>query len=332
VDESGQRNGVRRFSAMALSSRSAIAQIHFWAKRDSGATSELPSLCPMLVGASADSRHFVDALGTLSGDWRKNMPQLISLRAPLVLFAILSLTAGPSSKTSESNGLKQIAQVALPGAPVRFDYQSLDLAHHRLYIAHMNANQLVVFDTNTRTVAANLDGFPKVHGVWAIPELGRVYASSTGDHNVTVVDMASLRTVAKVGPVRYPDGLAYAPDSQRVFVSDEHGDADAVIDAPTNSLVATIPLGGGAGNTVYDPGSKHVLVAVHGKNELAVIDPATARIINRHSVDGIEHPHGIALDVPGRLAFVAGEGNNRVALMDLTSMHVLATAPVGKGS
>jgi DNA-binding beta-propeller fold protein YncE len=260
------------------------------------------------------------------------MPPLSSVRVPILAFsAILSLSTCPSPRTSESNGLKQIADIRLPGAAVRFDYQSLDPAHHRLYIAHMNANQLVVFDTNTRAVAANLEGFPKVHGVWAVPELGRVYASTTGEHNVTVVDMATLRTVAKVGPVKYPDGLAYAADSQRVFVSDEHGDADAVIDTRTNSLVTTIPLGGGAGNTVYDPESKHVLVAVHTRNELAVIDPATARIINRYRVNGIDHPHGIALDISGRLAFVAGEGNNSVAMVDLTTMRILATASVGNG-
>jgi DNA-binding beta-propeller fold protein YncE len=257
------------------------------------------------------------------------MSRLSSIQVLLVVFSIMALTAVPSLKTSGSGGLKQVADVPLPGAAVRFDYQSLDLAHQRLYIAHMDANQLVVFDTKTRTVAANLDGFPKVHGVWAVPELDRVYASTTGGHNVTVVDMTSLRIVAKAGPVKYPDGLAYAPGPNRVFVSDEHGDADAVIDAGTNSLVATIPLGGGAGNTVYDPGSKRIFVAIHGRNELAVIDPATAQIINRYPVHRIEHPHGIALDVSDRLAFVAREGNNRVAVMDLESMQVLMTAPVG---
>jgi hypothetical protein len=34
----------------------------------------------------------------------------------------------------------------LPGAAVRFDYQSFDPSSRRLYIAHMNASQLVVFD------------------------------------------------------------------------------------------------------------------------------------------------------------------------------------------
>jgi hypothetical protein len=37
-------------------------------------------------------------------------------------------------------------------------------------------HQLVIFDTMHRTGVANLDGFARVHGVWAVPQLGRVYA------------------------------------------------------------------------------------------------------------------------------------------------------------
>jgi len=157
-----------------------------------------------------------------------------------------------------------------------------------------------------------------------------VYASVTGEHKVAAVDMATLKTIAKVGPINYPDDIAYAPDSMRVFVSDEHGDADAVIDTKTNALVTSIPLGGGAGNTVYDSGSGHILVAVHEKKELVAIDPATAKIIGRYPMTGIESPHGIALDVAERLAFVAGEENHKLAVVDLTTMKVLATHSVGE--
>ena len=252
-----------------------------------------------------------------------------------ILIFILGCTtaAVPSAVPSEdpaSAPLTKVADVPLPGPAVRFDYQSLDSSHGRLYIAHMNADQLVVFDVKKREVVANLDGFANVHGVLAVPELGRIYASATGDHKVAVVDMQTLKIIARPGSVKYPDGIAYAPGPKRVFVSDEHGDADAVIDATTNSLIATIPLGGGAGNTVYDSGSGHIFVAVHEKNELVAIDPATAKIIGRYPVAGIESPHGIALDVSGRLAFVAGEENNKLAVVDLTNMQVLATYPVGQ--
>jgi DNA-binding beta-propeller fold protein YncE len=253
----------------------------------------------------------------------------------VLAFALLVSTFGLVTRPArpQSTGqapLQKVMDVPLPGPAVRFDYQSLDMSHGRLYIAHMNANQLVVFDTKKRVVAANLDGFRSVHGVLAVPELGRVYASVTGEHKVAAVDMATLKTISKAGPINYPDGIAYAPDSKRVFVSDEHGDADAVIDTKTNALVTSIPLGGGAGNTVFDSGSGHILVAVHEKNELVAIDPATTKIIGRYAMAGIESPHGIALDVAERLAFVAGEDNNKLAVVDLTNMKVLSTYPVGK--
>jgi DNA-binding beta-propeller fold protein YncE len=235
-----------------------------------------------------------------------------------------------SSQTHDQAPLRQVADIPLPGKAVRFDYQTMDVSHGRLYIAHMNADQLVVFDTKKREVVANLDGFPSVHGVWAVPELGKVYASATGEHKVAVVDMESLKTIAKAGPVHYPDGIAYATGPKRLFVSDEPGDADAVVDATTNTLLTTIPLGGGAGNTVYDSGTGRILVAVHEKNELVAIAPPTAKIVGRYPVPGIESPHGVALDVNARLAFVAGEENNKLALIDLTNMQVLATYPVGK--
>jgi DNA-binding beta-propeller fold protein YncE len=167
--------------------------------------------------------------------------------------------------------LEKVGDIPMPGPAVRFDYQSLDAKTGRLYISHMNADQLVVFDTVKREVVANLDGFKRVHGVWAVPELTRLYASVTGEHAVAVVDSKTLETLARVGPITYPDGLAYAPKAKRVFVSDEHGNADAVIDATTNTLVTSIPLGGGAGNTVYDPNSGHILVAVHSINDSSLL-------------------------------------------------------------
>jgi hypothetical protein len=101
-----------------------------------------------------------------------------------------------------------VADVPLPDAAVRFDYQSLDSTKGILYIAHMNADQLVVFDTASRKVLANLSGFARVHGVWVAPEIDLLFASVTGDHEVAAVDMPTLRTVAKTGPINYPDGIA----------------------------------------------------------------------------------------------------------------------------
>jgi DNA-binding beta-propeller fold protein YncE len=261
-------------------------------------------------------------------------PELTRFRTAtaLLIAVVFCLPSLHRAESGEKPGvLRLVADVPLPGPAVRFDYQSLDPTDGRLYIAHMNADQLVVFATKTREVVANLDGFHRIHGVLAVPELGRTFASATGDQQVLVVDQANLKILAKIGEIKYPDGLAYAPTVQRVFVSDEHGNADAVIDANTNTLLTSIPLGGGAGNTVYDPVADRIYVAVHGKNELVTIDPLRSRITARTELTALDDPHGIALDVESRLAFVAGEGNSKLVVVDLKSMQAGPPFSVGRG-
>ena len=58
-----------------------------------------------------------------------------------------SLAVAQPDQAEIDKVLTKVADVPMPGPAVRFDYQSLDADHGRLYIAHMNADQLVVFDT-----------------------------------------------------------------------------------------------------------------------------------------------------------------------------------------
>lgn len=64
-------------------------------------------------------------------------------------------------------------------------------------------------------------------------------------------------------------------------------------------------------------------------NQLVAIDPAIDKIIGQYPLPGIVNPHGIALDVSGRIAFVAGEENHSLALIDLNTMKVISTYQVG---
>jgi hypothetical protein len=174
---------------------------------------------------------------------KSNHRMLICIFTSLTAGLLIQPTASYSQDARDGTELlKKVVDIPMPGPAVRFDYQSLNAESGRLYISHMNADQLVVFDTTTRQVVVNLNGFKRVHGVIAVPELGRVYASITGEHAVAVVDAKTLQTIARPGPIDYPDGLAYAPQVKRVFVSDEHGAVDAVIDATVNKLVRIFRL------------------------------------------------------------------------------------------
>ena len=58
------------------------------------------------------------------------------LRQVLTL-AVFGLSVAWIVAASASEPLVFVADVPLPGSAVRFDYQSLDVANNRLYIAHI---------------------------------------------------------------------------------------------------------------------------------------------------------------------------------------------------
>lgn len=226
--------------------------------------------------------------------------------------------------------LEQVADVPLPGPAVRFDYQSVDTTAQRLYVAHMNAGTLVVFDVAHRRVEGTITDLPRVTGVWAVPALAKVYASVAGRHQVAVIDAATLRVQARVGNIGFPDGIAHAPDVKKVYVSDESGGGELVIDGRSNRVVTTIPVGGEAGNSIYDPGSRRVFVAVQSRNEIVEIDPRADRVVARHRLEGADHPHGMALDAARRTLFVANEGNATLLVFDLRTVRIIERHAVGR--
>jgi DNA-binding beta-propeller fold protein YncE len=188
---------------------------------------------------------------------------------------------------------------------------------------------MVVFDVNKEAQVGEVKNLSRVHGILAVPELHRVYASATGTNELAVIDDSTLQIIARAPAGDYPDGIAYAPKVNKIYVSDLHGKTDTVIDANTNQRVTTIALGGGAGNTQYDSVTEHIFVTVHGRNNLAEIDPTKDQVIGRYDLKGCSEPHGLLIDSEHRLAFVACEENAKLAVFDLESKSMTAIHTVG---
>src|SRR5215469_8084122 len=134
--------------------------------------------------------------------------------------ALAAERAGPASRLFDSGG-----DFPLGPRTDRTDYQSIDPAARRLYIAKMGAGQLLVFDLAQNKLIAQLDGFPKVTGVLVVPELHKVYASvpgagmmsslfvglgmaglSSGRGAIAVRDTQGLRELARLPGGVFPDG------------------------------------------------------------------------------------------------------------------------------
>src|ERR1700722_3100775 len=208
-----------------------------------------------------------------------------SLPLGVVAIATLSAAAGAAPQGPPLH-LNTLAEIPLGGHTTRLDYASVDPGRHLLFNAHLGDSEVIAVDTEARRVTKRIHEVSKVHGVLAIPELGRVYASATGTNEVVAIDEKTLEIIARMPGGTYPDGLAYAPDVQKVYISDEHGGTDTVIDVTTNTRVATIQIGGVIGNTQYDPSSHHIFVSAQSSNELVEVDPATDAIVRRIPIPG----------------------------------------------
>jgi YVTN family beta-propeller protein len=239
----------------------------------------------------------------------------------------LLLGAANVGAANGSLPLREVARISLPGGSVRFDYTSLDPASHRLYIAHMDADELLVFDVRTRRVLKTIRA-PGVHGVIAVAALGRVYASATNDHDVLTINARTNAVIARAPAGSYPDGLAYDSAERHIFVSDESGGVETVLNA-AGHRIATVPVGGEAGNVQYDQGTGRVLADVQTRDDIAVIDPRSNRVTGRIPLPGCNHDHGLLIDAKHRLAFVACDGNAILLTLDLRTNKIVGRASVG---
>ena len=228
--------------------------------------------------------------------------------------------------------LRSVADVPLGSDTGRFDYQAIDPAAGRLYISHMGAGTVIVFDLKARRVVAELKGFPGATGI--ATATGHIYVSITGHWwnavagggHLAAIDGRTLNTLWEVSAGRFPDGIAAV--GSRLFVSDERGEQEMVINAANGELVKAIPLGGEAGMTQFDRASGRVLVNVQTKDDIAVIDPAKLTIERRIALPAdCDNNHGLLID--GQRAYVACDGNAKLMVLNLASGNVAQKFGVG---
>ena len=245
---------------------------------------------------------------------------------------VTAAVAGCSTpqRVGEDLPLRQVSETALTGGPVRFDYTALDVGRGRLFIAHMGASELIDIDVHAHTVVRTVPDLPDIHGVIVVPDKHRVYATATGNNQLVAIDEDSGHVVFRAPTDTYPDGLAYDPIRGTVWTTNESAGTETVIDADTGAVRATVPLGGEVGNVVYDSFLDEMVVAVQGRNDLAVIDPVSFTVTERIPTPGCDHPHGQALDATDQVMFVGCEANATMVTVDLVNRTVVDHHEVGE--
>lgn len=124
--------------------------------------------------------------------------------------------------------------------------------------------------------------------------------------------------------------MTYDPRNHQLFISDEQGKTETVVDTRTDRRVATIAMGGKVGNSQYDPVSDTVFADVQTRDDIVAIDPETHRINRRYKLPPTcRHDHGLLLDPASHLGFVACDGNARLLVLSMPSMQTLSIHRTG---
>jgi DNA-binding beta-propeller fold protein YncE len=250
----------------------------------------------------------------------------------IALGACGPINGAPQGPARHPRALREIARFDLPGPPgKRFDYLAIDHVDHWLLSAHLAANQTYVIDMKTNRVVGVIHDTPGVEGIVFVPETRTAYTSNWRDSTIGVASLSAMKVVKKLPTADKPDGSAYAAPFHRLYVSDERGKAEAIVDTDKNVIIKTLHFDSETGMPQYDPVARKVYVNLQDDNTFAVLDPATGTVLAKYPVAGCRGNHGMALDPRHHRAFLSCEGNLRMAVFDLDRHIAIASLPMPAG-
>jgi DNA-binding beta-propeller fold protein YncE len=218
------------------------------------------------------------------------------------------------------------ARIAVDG-PTRWDLTYVDVAAHRLYVAH--GAQTDIIDTARDALVGRLEDTRGVHGIAVAHDLDLAFTTDGANDEIGVYDLATRRRVRTILAGVSPDAIVYEPGSQRVISFNGRSHDITIAQAATGEpAVAAIPVRGKPEQAVV---GDHGLVYfnVEDTAELAVLDARAGRLVKRYSLAPCEEPTGLDMDPQGRLYSVCGNG--RMVISDPVEGKVIGQVAIGAG-
>jgi YVTN family beta-propeller protein len=142
----------------------------------------------------------------------------------------------------------------------------------------------------------------------------RLFVSALGNDTVEVIDLKTSKVTKQIKDLRAPQGIGFAPESDRLAVADEKDGSCRLYDGTSLQPTATIELKDDADNVRYDAASRRFWVGYGG---LAAIDPEGGRQTADVKLDA--HPESFQLESKGKRIFVNVPDAGHVAVVDRES-------------
>jgi YVTN family beta-propeller protein len=238
-----------------------------------------------------------------------------------------------------------------------------------VYVSGDGSSSVDVIDTATDKVVKTIDVGKTPNGIALTPDNRLLLVTVYGENRVAFINTATQSVVATAA-VPKPHTLAISPDGKVAYVTvQEPGHFGlARIDVPARSVVRTVPLEKTPRDGEFGYDGKMFYFTQAGLNSVAVLDPASDKIVAeiptgvsphfvgypRNSAFGMvvvqgpgelllfdpatnapvrsvavgKQPHWATASSDGKKAFVTNEGSNDATIVDLTTGQT-TTIPVG---
>jgi len=209
-----------------------------------------------------------------------------------------------------------------------WDYLAVDEVNQHLFVSHGNVVNVIDLKTD-KTIETILDT-KGVHGIAIANDLNKAFITDGKDNAVTIIDLKTFELIEKVAiEGQKPDAVLYDKFSHKVFTYNAKSNDATVLDAVSNKIVKTIPLGGKPEFSVTNTNGL-IYVNIEDKNEIKTIDAKILEVTATWSIAPGDKPSGLAIDLQtNRLFSVCG--NNLMIVVDATNGSIIKTLPIGDG-
>jgi YVTN family beta-propeller protein len=191
------------------------------------------------------------------------------------------------------------------------------------YVSNLGANSVSVINMTSNTVLATIPSVgTSPNGIAVNTSTNRVYVANGGSNNVTVINGSTNSILLPRIPVgTNPVGVSVNPNTKLVYVSNNGGSV-SVINATSNTVLATIPIcgpcasqtyGSGLGYVVVNPTTDRVYVANMGGNNVTVIDGTSNSVLSTFTVGAV--PRNLDVNPVNGLVYVSNWVENSVSVV-----------------
>jgi YVTN family beta-propeller protein len=171
------------------------------------------------------------------------------------------------------------------------------------------------------------------HMVLVSRDGSRIFTTNIGSDSVSVMErgatpLAWNQTVISVG--KGPEGMDLAPNERELWTAQSRDGGISIVDVASKKVVQTLDVGTKRSNRLkFTPDGRLVLISDLDGGELVVVDVAGRKVAKRLTLG--QSPEGILMEPSGARAYVAVNGDNQVAIIDLKALLVTRKIETGRG-